>query len=175
MRIAVNLSARHFSDGNLLKDVQAILLEAGMSPTLLELEITESMMMQDTARSLDVLAGLKALGIHIAIDDFGIGYSSLSQLKQFPIDIIKIDRSFIMDVPGDEADEAIADAIIAMGKSLKILVVAEGVEFVEQLEFLSRRGCDETQGFYFSPPVPAPAFQKLLRENMDSTPVVVGS
>jgi diguanylate cyclase (GGDEF)-like protein/PAS domain S-box-containing protein len=166
LHIAVNLSPRHFADDNLLGDIKGILLESGMAPEQLELEITESLMMRDTARSLAVLDALKALGIHIAIDDFGIGYSSLSQLKQFPIDIIKIDRSFIMDIPGDEADEAIADAIIAMGKSLKMVVVAEGVEAAEQIDFLRRRGCDEIQGFYFSPPVPAADFEKLLRQNL---------
>jgi diguanylate cyclase (GGDEF)-like protein/PAS domain S-box-containing protein len=165
LRIAVNLSARQFADQNLLNDVESILKEVGMDPTLLELEITESMMMHNTDKTIEVLAGLKAMGIHIAIDDFGIGYSSLSHLKQFPIDIIKIDRSFITDIPGDQADEAIADAIIAMGKSLKIIVVAEGVEALEQLQFLRSRGCDEIQGYYFSRPIPASDFAKLLRKN----------
>jgi diguanylate cyclase (GGDEF)-like protein/PAS domain S-box-containing protein len=172
LHIAVNLSARHFVDDNLLSDIKTILVNAGMAPQQLELEITESMMMRDTARSLAVLDGLKALGIRIAIDDFGIGYSSLSQLKQFPIDILKIDRSFIVDIPGDEADEAIAGAIIAMGKSLKMQVVAEGVEAAEQVEFLRRRGCDETQGFYFSPPLPSVDIQKLLWQNMRDAGVV---
>lgn len=166
LRIAVNLSARQFADENLLIDVESTLQEVGMDPALLELEITESMMMHNTDKTIQVLAGLKAMGIHIAIDDFGIGYSSLSHLKQFPIDIIKIDRSFITDIPGDQADEAIADAIIAMGKSLKIVVVAEGVEALEQLQFLRSRGCDEIQGFYFSRPIPARDFVKLLRRNI---------
>ncbi|MDB5823221.1 MAG: hypothetical protein JWR21_1925 [Herminiimonas sp.] len=172
LHIAVNLSARHFVDDNLLDDIKTILSGAGMAPELLELEITESMMMRDTARSLAVLDGLKALGIRIAIDDFGIGYSSLSQLKQFPIDILKIDRSFIVDIPGDEADEAIASAIIAMARSLKMQVVAEGVEAAEQVDFLRRHGCDVTQGFYFSPPLPSGDIQKLLRQNMRATGVV---
>ncbi len=167
LRIAVNLSARQFVDDNLLSDVESTLREVGMDPTLLELEITESMMMHNTDKTIEVLAGLKAMGIHIAIDDFGIGYSSLSHLKQFPIDIIKIDRSFITDIPGDQADEAIADAIIAMGKSLKIIVVAEGVEALEQLQFLRSRGCDEIQGYYFSRPIPASDFAKLLRKNTE--------
>jgi diguanylate cyclase (GGDEF)-like protein/PAS domain S-box-containing protein len=171
MHMAVNLSARHFADDNLLDDIRTIISDADMAPEQLELEITESMMMRDTARSLVVLDGLKALGIRIAIDDFGIGYSSLSQLKQFPIDILKIDRSFIVDIPGDEADEAIASAIIAMGKSLKMQVVAEGVEAAEQVEFLRRRGCDEIQGFYFSPPLHSADIQKLLLQNMRDTAV----
>jgi diguanylate cyclase (GGDEF)-like protein/PAS domain S-box-containing protein len=166
MHIAVNLSARQFADENLLSDVESTLQEVGMDPALLELEITESMMMHNTEKTIQILAGLKAMGIRIAIDDFGIGYSSLSHLKQFPIDIIKIDRSFITDIPGDQADEAIADAIIAMGKSLKIVVVAEGVEALEQLQFLRSRGCDEIQGFYFSRPIPARDFGKLLRKNL---------
>ncbi len=174
IRIAVNLSARQFADDNLLADVASTLQEVGMDPALLELEITESMMMHNTDKTIQVLAGLKAMGIHIAIDDFGIGYSSLSHLKQFPIDIIKIDRSFITDIPGDQADEAIADAIIAMGKSLKIVVVAEGVEALEQLQFLRSRGCDEIQGFYFSRPVPARDFGKLLRKNLMGSLVSTG-
>ncbi|HEV7616785.1 MAG TPA: EAL domain-containing protein [Burkholderiaceae bacterium] len=169
MRIAVNLSARQFADENLLGDVASTLHDIGMDPTLLELEITESMMMHDTGKTIQVLAGLKAMGVHIAIDDFGIGYSSLSHLKQFPIDIIKIDRSFITDIPGNQADEAITDAIIAMGKSLKILVVAEGVEALEQLQFLRSRGCDEVQGYFFSRPIPANDFAKLLRKNLASS------
>jgi diguanylate cyclase (GGDEF)-like protein len=163
--VAVNLSARQFIDENLLEDVKATLAETGMDPAYLELEITESMMMHNVERTSEVLAALKALGIRIAIDDFGMGYSSLSHLKQFPIDIIKIDRSFINDVPGDRADEAIADAIISMGKSLRIVVVAEGVEAVEQLQFLRGRGCDEIQGYFFSKPVPAVKFEQLLLEH----------
>lgn len=169
LRIAVNLSARQFADENLLSDVESTLREVGMDPSLLELEITESMMMHDTDKTIQILTGLKAMGVRIAIDDFGIGYSSLSHLKQFPIDIIKIDRSFITDIPGDQADEAIADAIIAMGKSLKIVVVAEGVEVMEQLQFLRSRGCDEIQGYFFSRPISATDFAKLLRKNMAST------
>lgn len=165
LHIAVNLSARQFGDENLLGDVASTLREVGMDPTLLELEITESMMMHNTDKTIQILAGLKAMGIRIAIDDFGIGYSSLSHLKQFPIDIIKIDRSFITDIPGDQADEAITDAIIAMGKSLKIIVVAEGVEALEQLQFLRSRGCDEIQGYFFSRPIPAHDFTRLLRKN----------
>jgi EAL domain-containing protein (putative c-di-GMP-specific phosphodiesterase class I) len=106
------------------------------------------------------------MGIRIAIDDFGIGYSSLSHLKEFPIDIIKMDRSFVKDIPADQADAAIADAIIAMGKRLGIRVVAEGVETHAQLVFLRERGCDEIQGYYFSKPLPAGEFASYLRRNM---------
>jgi diguanylate cyclase (GGDEF)-like protein/PAS domain S-box-containing protein len=160
--VAVNLSAGPFIDAGLVQDVRQALLETGMDPALLELEITESMMLHGAEHARAVLAGLKALGISIAIDDFGIGYSSLSQLKSLPIDIIKIDRSFITDVPGDQADEAITTAIVAMGKSLRVAVVAEGVEAAEQLDFLRGLGCDQIQGYYFSRPLPAAQFERLL-------------
>lgn len=124
-------------------------------------------MMRDIGTTVAVLSGLKSLGMRIAIDDFGIGYSSLSHLKQFPIDIIKIDRSFITDAPGDPSDSAIADAIIAMGKSLKIKVVAEGVELPEQLAYLQSRHCDEIQGYLFSKPLPAEAFLALYSANLE--------
>ena len=169
IRIAVNLSARQFVDDNLLADTMKTLREVGMDPSMLELEITESMMMYNTEKTIEVLAAFRKQGIRIAIDDFGIGYSSLSHLKQFPIDIIKIDRSFIQDIPGDHADEAITEAIIVMGRSLKIKVVAEGVETAQQLHFLRSHGCDEIQGYFFSRPIPADAFAKLLRSNMAKT------
>jgi diguanylate cyclase (GGDEF)-like protein/PAS domain S-box-containing protein len=165
IHIAVNLSARQFSDENLFADTMATLHEIGMDPSLLELEITESMMMYNTDRTIEVLAAFRKQGIRIAIDDFGIGYSSLSHLKQFPIDIIKIDRSFIKDIPGDHADEAITEAIIVMGRSLRIKVVAEGVETAQQLHFVRSHGCDEIQGYFFSRPIPADAFANLLRTN----------
>ncbi|QAU34692.1 EAL domain-containing protein [Janthinobacterium sp. 17J80-10] len=166
LTVAVNLSARQFTEDYLVEDTAQTLRELGMNPTLLELEITESMMMHNPERTIQILQELKAMGIRIAIDDFGIGYSSLSHLRQFPIDIIKIDRSFIQDVPGDPADEAITEAIIAMGKSLKITVVAEGVEKIEQLQFLSDRSCEEIQGYFFSRPLPAEEFTKLLWKNL---------
>ncbi len=162
LRIAVNLSARQFCDDQLLQDIAAILEETNIPPSCLELEITESMMMQDVERSLHVLRGLKDKGVLISLDDFGTGYSSLSQLKQLPIDIIKIDRSFIVGIPGQSADEAIVDAIIAMSNSLKKTVIAEGVENQAQLDFLCRRGCREAQGYLFSPPLPAAQFTALL-------------
>lgn len=166
LRIAVNLSARQFADDNLLNDTIRALKQFGVNPELLELEITESMMMYNTEKSIQILSALRELGIRVAVDDFGIGYSSLSHLKQFPVDIIKIDRSFIKDIPNDKTDAAITEAIIAIGKSLNIQVVAEGVETVEQLEFLRERNCDEIQGYYFSRPLPARDFVKLLASNM---------
>jgi len=169
LRMAVNLSARQFVDEHLLAETQEALRVSGMDPELLELEITESMMMYNTENTIHMLAELRNMGIRIAIDDFGIGFSSLSHLKQFPIDIIKIDRSFIKDIPGDQSDEAITDAIIAMGKSLKLKVVAEGVETAEQLQFLSDRGCHEIQGYFFSRPVPAADFAKLMRKQLSAS------
>jgi EAL domain-containing protein (putative c-di-GMP-specific phosphodiesterase class I) len=167
LHIAVNMSARQFDDDDVLADTARILEETDMDPALLELEITESMMMYNPEKTIQILSELRKMGIRIAIDDFGIGYSSLSHLKQFPIDIIKIDRSFIQDIPGDEADEAIAAAIIAMGKSLKIDVVAEGVETAQQLEFLSHLGCKEIQGYFFSKPLTANEFASLMWSNLE--------
>ena len=162
--IAVNLSPRQFIDEDIVADTRAILAETGMNPNQLEFEITESMMMHNAERAVEILADLRGLGIHIAIDDFGMGYSSLSHLKQFPIDTLKIDRSFIGDIPGDRADMAITEAIIAIGKSLRIAVVAEGVETQEQLQFLRERNCDQIQGFLFSKPLPPEDFAAMLRD-----------
>ncbi|WP_218176792.1 putative bifunctional diguanylate cyclase/phosphodiesterase [Pseudomonas gingeri] len=161
--IAVNLTARQFVDDNLLTDLAAILTETGMEAGLLELEIAESLLMQDVKRALQVLNGLKKLKIRIAIDDFGIGYSSLSALKQFPLDSIKIDRSFIRDVTSVAEDKALTEAIIAMGRTLSLTVVAQGVETREQADFLRDNACDEFQGFYFNKPVPADQFGVLLQ------------
>ncbi|HJU70643.1 MAG TPA: EAL domain-containing protein [Paucimonas sp.] len=166
LRVSVNLSARQFTDDNLFGETARTLQEYGMDPSLLELEITESMMMYNTERTIQVLSELRMMGIAIAIDDFGIGYSSLSHLKQFPIDIIKMDRAFIKDIPNDFSDAAIADAIIAMSKRLNMTIVAEGVESLEQLEFLRERGCDEIQGYYFSKPLPGDEFVRFALSNL---------
>jgi diguanylate cyclase (GGDEF)-like protein len=150
MRIAVNLSPRQFVHRHLVHDITRALSETGCGPSLLELEITESTVMHDAPRAVALLTELKAMGIRIAIDDFGTGYSSLAYLKRFPIDSLKIDRSFVADVPGDAGDTAITQAIIAMSHSLGLRVIGEGVETIEQLEFLREHGCDEVQGYYFS-------------------------
>ncbi|HET7525731.1 MAG TPA: EAL domain-containing protein, partial [Burkholderiaceae bacterium] len=167
--MAVNLSARQFATDSLVDDVEAALRESGMPAELLELEITEGMVIANPERALRVLSSIKAMGVRLAIDDFGTGYSSLAQLKHFPIDTLKVDRSFIRDIPNDNEDRAITEAIIAMGKSLGLNIVAEGVETVHQLNFLRHRSCDEMQGFYFSKPVAADDLAKLLREH-DSAP-----
>ena len=161
--MAVNLSMRQLNDENLVKEIAAVLEETGMDPTLLELEVTESMIMHNSDRAVRVLTEIKSLGVRLAIDDFGTGYSSLSHLKRFPIDTLKVDRSFIRELPRDAEDRAIAEAIIAMGKTLSLTVVAEGVETPEQQAFLSDRSCDEMQGFYFSKPIAPEDFADLLR------------
>jgi EAL domain-containing protein (putative c-di-GMP-specific phosphodiesterase class I) len=168
LRIAVNLSARQFVDDNLVVDIAEALKKSGMRADLLELELTESMVMQHTERAGKVLAAIKQLGVRVAIDDFGVGYSSLANLKRFPIDTLKVDRSFLRDIPLDTEDKAITQAIIAMGKSLNLTVVAEGVETLEQETFLREHGCDETQGYYFSGPIASDEFADLLRRNIAS-------
>ena len=160
--MAVNLSPRQFLDESLLRDLDDVLRETGMPPHLLQLEITESMVMQNVERGIRVLDAIQSRGVRLAIDDFGTGYSSMSLMKQFPIDTIKIDRSFVRDLAENEEDRAIATAIIAMGKALGLTVVAEGVETSEQDAFLRRRACDELQGYLFSKPVPADEIPPLL-------------
>ena len=164
--MAVNLSPRQFNDENLLSDIASVLRETGMAPELLELEITESMVMGNIDRAAKQLTAIKQMGVRLAIDDFGTGYSSLAQIKRFPIDTIKVDRSFIREVPRDSEDMAITKAIIAMGKSLSLTVVAEGVETREQQAFLRENACDEMQGFYFSKPVAPEQFAELLRTHV---------
>ena len=160
--MAVNLSPRQFVDENLLQDIDEALAASGMSPVLLQLEVTESMVMRNVPRAIKVLDAIQSRGIRLAIDDFGTGYSSMSLMKQFPIDTIKIDRSFVRDLPNDSEDQAIAQAIISMGKALGMTVVAEGVETTEQETFLRDHACDEMQGFLFSKPVPPEDMPGLL-------------
>jgi diguanylate cyclase (GGDEF)-like protein len=164
LSIAVNLTARQFCDEHLLSDVTSILTETGMDPRLLEIELTESLLIHNVENTLRILTGLKALGIRIAVDDFGSGYSSLAMLQRFPLDTIKIDRSFIRDIVGTTEDTGLADAIIAMGKSLSLTVVAQGVETKEQADHLRLHACDELQGFYFKRPLPVDEFTQLLRD-----------
>jgi EAL domain-containing protein (putative c-di-GMP-specific phosphodiesterase class I) len=144
-----------------------------MSPVLLQLEVTESMVMRNVSRAIKVLDAIQSRGIRLAIDDFGTGYSSMSLMKQFPIDTIKIDRSFVRDLPVDSEDQAIAQAIISMGKALGMTVIAEGVETVEQEAFLRSHACDEMQGFLFSKPLPAKQMADLLgaESRLDSPPL----
>jgi EAL domain-containing protein (putative c-di-GMP-specific phosphodiesterase class I) len=163
--MAVNLSLRQLIDDNLLEDIKAALDDSGMAPNLLELEITESMVMHNPPRLIELLTNIKKLGVRLAIDDFGTGYSSLAQIQHFPIDTLKVDRSFIRNLAQDSENQAITQAIITMGKTLKLTVVAEGVETQEQKDFLRDLICDEMQGFYFSKPIASDQFGDLLRNN----------
>ena len=162
--MSVNISARQFKEATLLDDIAAVLADTGMAPELLELEITESMIMQHVDIAAEKAAVMKKLGIGLAIDDFGTGYSSLSQLKLFPIDTLKIDRAFVRDIPDSADDTAITKAVISLGKALGVRVVAEGVETPAQYQFLRDNGCDEMQGFYFSRPCHPDAFAELLKK-----------
>ncbi|WP_268743748.1 EAL domain-containing protein [Methylophaga lonarensis] len=160
--MAVNLSGRQFKGGHLARYIQNLLLESGMSAKNLELEITESLLMDDTELAIDTLRQLSALGVTLAIDDFGTGYSSLSYLKQFPLNVLKIDRTFVSDVTDDKDDAAIVNAILAMSESLDLEVVAEGVETAEQLAFLRAQNCKRAQGYLFSRPVPIEELMQLV-------------
>ena len=157
-KISVNLSARQFTEGALAQRIAAILEDSGVAAACVELELTESILMQDVASALRTLNDLKSLGLCIAIDDFGTGYSSLNYLKQFPIDVLKIDRSFVDGLPQGEQDAQIARAIIAMAHSLNLSVIAEGVETQAQLDFLRTHDCDEVQGYLLGRPMPANQF-----------------
>lgn len=143
-----------------------MLLETGLPPASLELELTESLFMHDVALAVSQLHDMKALGVQLSIDDFGTGYSSFAYLRTFPIDVLKIDRSFVGDVARDADDAAIVVSIIALAHNLKLRVVAEGVETAEQLDYLRRHGCDEAQGYYFSHPLPAHEVEQLLGSDM---------
>jgi diguanylate cyclase (GGDEF)-like protein len=160
--LAVNLSAHQVRHQNIPKMVERALKKSGYPADRLELELTESALMQREEETVSMLHTLRAHGIRLAIDDFGTGYSSLSYLKRFPIDVLKIDKSFIDDIPFDPDDMAIVTAIIAMGQALGFQVLAEGTERIEQIEFLKKRGCTMYQGYFKSPPVPAGEFIKLL-------------
>jgi EAL domain-containing protein (putative c-di-GMP-specific phosphodiesterase class I) len=162
-RVGVNVSARQFRKKDFVSLVAKVLQETGMHPSALEVEITESLLL-DATRSVETMLGkLKALGVQIALDDFGTGYSSLAYLKRFPVDIVKIDRSFIKDLPSDEGSVAITGAIIAMAHALHKKVVAEGVANAEQLRFLRRLHCDHIQGYHLSVPLIAPELAELVR------------
>jgi diguanylate cyclase (GGDEF)-like protein/PAS domain S-box-containing protein len=162
--VAVNLSARQFGKAGLPDLVDQALRQSGIAPCLLELELTESMIMRDPLAAAATMQELKALGVHLALDDFGTGYSSLNYLRRFPVDSLKIDRSFISDVASDASAAAVATSIVAIANSLGLQVVAEGVETREQLAFLRNCGCDSLQGYYFSRPVPTEEFAVLVGE-----------
>jgi EAL domain-containing protein (putative c-di-GMP-specific phosphodiesterase class I) len=162
LRVAVNLSARQFAAQDLASSIRAVLEATGLAADCLDIELTESSLMADVDSAVASMHELKALGVQLSIDDFGTGYSSLAYLKRFPIDVLKIDKSFVRDVMADPADAAIVTSIIALAHNLKLHVIAEGVETAEQLVYLRQHGCDDVQGYYFSRPVPAAAFERLL-------------
>jgi len=162
--VAVNLSALQFRQGRVRQEVAQALQRHGLAPRLLELELTETLVVQSPAEARASMDELRGLGLHLSLDDFGTGYSSLAYLRQFPFDSVKIDRAFVTDITRSEQDAAIALAIIAMAHSMGMRVIAEGVETVEQARFLSARGCDQMQGYYFSRPLPAPDYARLLAE-----------
>jgi len=169
--VSVNLSARQFRHPSLVADIAEILTDTGLPPQSLKLEITESVMMDDTASTLDTLCALKRLGIQLAVDDFGTGYSSLSYLKRLPTDAMKIDRSFARGLGQSREDQALVEAMIAAANALRLQVTVEGVETAEQLDFLERIGCDRVQGYLFAPPMPADAAAHFLQ----TAPRVSGS
>ena len=169
VRVAINISAAELRAKDFVAGVRATLLETGLDPRYLELELTETFLMQDSKSTLGVLLALKAMGVQLALDDFGTGYSSLSYLRRFPIDTLKIDQSFVRDITTDAGDAGIVSAVISMGKSLDMRVVAEGVETQEQLAFLQEQRCPEGQGYHFSRPLVAREFTRLLGRSVPKT------
>ncbi len=170
VRMAVNLSARQFKQQDLVQMVARVLEETGCSATHLELEITESVVMDRPEAAAEIMRQFSHMGVHLSIDDFGTGYSSLSYLKRFPINTLKIDQSFVKEIPGNTDDAAIVKAVIALAHSLKLKVIAEGVETESQLNFLRNQRCDEMQGYLFSRPVSSDAFVQLLLNDADVVP-----
>ena len=163
--VSVNVSARQFRDGSWVKRVANALRSTGLEPKYLELELTESLLMQDVQQAIRTMNELQALGVRFSIDDFGTGYSSLSALKSFPVARLKIDQSFVRNLPNDANDRSIATAMISLGQQLQMRVIAEGVETAEQLAFLADNKCDEIQGFHFSKPINAAAMAHMLTSN----------
>jgi EAL domain-containing protein (putative c-di-GMP-specific phosphodiesterase class I) len=163
MGVCVNVSARQFKERRLVRIVAAALQESGLAPRYLELELTESLIMQDVGQAVATMSELQTLGVQLSIDDFGTGYSSLSALKTFPVARLKIDKSLICGLPNDEHDKAVATAVISLGRQLHMRVIAEGVETDEQIAFLRENNCDEMQGYHFSRPVPPQELEALLR------------
>lgn len=164
LTVSVNLSLRQFQQPDLVEKVNQILVETGLEPEYLELELTESLIMNDAERTIEMLNRLKRLGIKISLDDFGTGHSSLSYLKTLPLDVLKIDRAFVRNIANDPTDVAIVKTIVTLAQNLNLRTIVEGVETVEQLHLLSDLGCRDIQGYYFSKPVPADSFEILLNE-----------
>jgi EAL domain-containing protein (putative c-di-GMP-specific phosphodiesterase class I) len=163
LRIAVNLSARQFAEPNLVRDIARVLEDTDLAPACLEVEIPESLVMGDVESAIRTMRELKQMGVKLSIDDFGTGYSSLSYLRRFPVDVLKIDRSFVRDIPFSEDDAAMVGAIIELARGLRMRVIAEGVETKAQLDYLRRRGCDEVQGHVYAQAASGPEVERLLR------------
>ncbi|MEG3639241.1 EAL domain-containing protein [Magnetococcus sp. PR-3] len=162
VRVAVNLSGRQFQNPNLLDEIQVTLDRFNLPRGSIELEITESVAMDDVEKTVAIVERMRAMGLHISVDDFGTGYSSLSYLKKLPLDCLKVDQSFVRDLMSDSDDAAIVDSIISLARSMNLSVVAEGVETLDQLSFLKEKDCDEVQGYFFSKPLPAEAMTQLI-------------
>ena len=162
LRVAVNLSSKQFNNSDLLRIVNEILMDNRLRPDLLELEITESVLMRQDTSTTATFEGLSEMGVRFGLDDFGTGYSSLSYLRRFPIQTLKIDRSFVRDIPADAEDAAITHAIIVMGQSLNLTLIAEGVETKAQADFLQSLGCHFMQGYFFGRPMAAAEFTRVL-------------
>ncbi|MCL5230021.1 EAL domain-containing protein [Pseudomonas sp. In614] len=160
--VSINLSPIEFRQGNLIERIQQTLHDSGIDPARVELEITESVMLEDAAGALEVMRTLKRLGVRISMDDFGTGYSSLSYLREFPFDGLKIDRSFLSRLVESEDDKAIVQAIVGLGRALSLTVTAEGIETAEHLRLLKAVSCDEGQGYYLSRPLEIGAFNALV-------------
>jgi EAL domain-containing protein (putative c-di-GMP-specific phosphodiesterase class I) len=175
IRIAINVSPLELREKDFVATVRAILTETGLEPCYLELELTETFLMQDATVTAAVLQALKDLGVMLALDDFGTGYSSLSHLQRFPIDTLKIDQSFVRDLVTDADDASIVSAVISMGESLHMRVVAEGVETRDQVVFLQEHSCPEGQGYYFSRPVVAGQLTRLLGSGLAETAVAMNT
>jgi EAL domain-containing protein (putative c-di-GMP-specific phosphodiesterase class I) len=180
MRIAINISAVELLDKGFVAGVAAALADAALAPHHLELELTETFLMQDSTATAFVLRALHELGVKLSLDDFGTGYSSLSHLKRFPIDTLKIDQAFVRDIASNAGDAAIVDLVIGMGRSLNMRVVAEGVETLETFECLLRHGCTEGQGHYFGKAMEAAEFLRLRTHGhqtprLEGTPLVASS
>src|SRR6202035_2959458 len=170
--MAVNVSAMQFRDENFLNNLFAILNKTGLDPESLELELTETLLMKHAESAASILQTLRQKGVQVAIDDFGTGYSSLGYLRKFPLDALKIDQSFVRQISTAGEDTAIVSAVIAMARSLKLRVIAEGVETLEELEFLRAHHCDKAQGYYFSRPALPQKFVELLRTGISELALV---
>jgi diguanylate cyclase (GGDEF)-like protein/PAS domain S-box-containing protein len=170
LRIAVNLSARQFAQPGLVREIERVLEETGLSPACLEIELTESLVMEDVEGAIRTMGELKRMGVKLSIDDFGTGYSSLSYLRRFPVDVLKIDRSFVRDITSNEDDGAMVGAIIELARGLRMRVIAEGVETEAQLDYLKRRGCDEVQGHVYARAAPGADVERMLRTGRQVQP-----